>query len=53
MARMAELLPADREVMGKRRREKVEREFDEQIVIDKYLAAIEAVVVNSEIGGDR
>ena len=47
MARMAELLPADREVMGKRRREKVEREFDEQIVINKYLEAVQEVVMKA------
>ena len=29
---------------GLRGREKVEREFDEQIVINKYLAAIELVL---------
>lgn len=44
MARMAELLPADRHLMGQRGREKVEREFDERIVINKYLATIEAVL---------
>jgi hypothetical protein len=36
--------PSERETMGLRGREIVEREFDEQIVIDKYLAAIEAVL---------
>jgi hypothetical protein len=30
--------------MGRRGREKVEREFDEQIVIDKYLAAIREIL---------
>lgn len=35
------LSPEEREVMGLRGRGKVEREFDEQIVIGKYLAAIE------------
>jgi glycosyltransferase involved in cell wall biosynthesis len=35
--------PADREVMGLRGRVKVEREFDEQIVINKYLEAIEDI----------
>ncbi len=37
--------PAEREVMGLRGREKAEREFDEQIVIKKYLSAIEAVLL--------
>lgn len=35
---------AQRETMGLRGREKVEREFDEQIVIDKYLSAIAEVL---------
>ena len=34
----------ERGAMGLSGREKVEREFDEKIVIDKYLAAIEAVL---------
>lgn len=44
MARMAALSPAEREALGLRGREKVEREFDEQIVIGKYLEAIAAVL---------
>jgi glycosyltransferase involved in cell wall biosynthesis len=36
----------ERTVMGSRGREKVEREFDEQIVIHKYLKAIEEVLNN-------
>ena len=44
IARMAGLSPAEREAMGKRGREKVEREFDERIVIGKYLKAIASVV---------
>jgi glycosyltransferase involved in cell wall biosynthesis len=35
---------AEREVMGGRGREKVEREFDEEIVIRKYLEAIEVAI---------
>ena len=34
----------DRLAMGKKSREKVEREFDEKIVIQKYLDAVEDVV---------
>ena len=34
----------EREAMGQRGREKVEREFDEKIVINKYISAIEAVL---------
>ncbi len=41
---MLEMHPADREAMGLRGRKKVEREFDEKIVIDKYLQAIEAAI---------
>jgi glycosyltransferase involved in cell wall biosynthesis len=44
IARMAGLSPAEREAMGQRGREKVEREFDERIVIGKYLKAIASVV---------
>jgi glycosyltransferase involved in cell wall biosynthesis len=44
MGHIVSLSPAEREFMGLRGREKVEREFDEQIVIDKYISAIEAVL---------
>jgi len=44
MALMEALSPAERAVMGRRGREKVEREFDEQIVIGKYLEAITSVL---------
>ncbi len=44
MTRMIAMSHAEREAMGLRGRDKVEREFDEKIVIDKYLAAIEAVL---------
>lgn len=41
-------LPYERRVaMGMRGREKVEQEFDEKIVIDKYLESIEAVLEKS------
>jgi len=40
MQKMVSLSSAEREAMGLRGREKVEREFDEKIVIDKYLEAI-------------
>jgi len=41
MERMLNLSDDQRFAMGLRGREKMEREFDEQIVIRKYLAAIE------------
>lgn len=44
MERIVRVSPAEREVMGSLGRVKIEREFDEQIVIDKYLSAIEAVL---------
>jgi glycosyltransferase involved in cell wall biosynthesis len=44
MERIVAMSPLEREVMGLRGREKVEREFDEQIVINKYLEAIELAV---------
>jgi len=36
----------DRNLMGKRSREKVEREFDEKIVIDKYRQTIKSILQN-------
>jgi glycosyltransferase involved in cell wall biosynthesis len=44
MALIAEMTPAEREAMGMRGREKVEREFDEQIVIKKYLETISSIL---------
>lgn len=46
MRRVVVLLPAEREAMGRWGREKVEREFDERIVIGKYLEAIECLDEN-------
>lgn len=43
MEQMLLLSPEMRSEMGRRGREKVEREFDEQIVIRKYLEAIEVI----------
>jgi glycosyltransferase involved in cell wall biosynthesis len=43
MERMLLLSPEQRSVMGLKGRKKMEVEFDEQIVIGKYLAAIEAI----------
>jgi len=48
IAWMAALSHAEREAMGRRGREKMEREFDEQIVINKYLQAIEEILNRSE-----
>jgi len=44
MERIIKMTPTEREVMGSRGRIKVECEFDEQIVINKYLLAIEEVL---------
>lgn len=44
MSKIVALAPDAREAMGQRGREKVEREFDEQIVIDKYLDAIASIL---------
>jgi glycosyltransferase involved in cell wall biosynthesis len=44
MERIVRMSPAEREVMGSLGRLKIEREFDEQIVINKYLSAIESVL---------
>ena len=40
MERMLELSPEARSEMGRRGREKIEREFDERLVIDRYLEVI-------------
>ena len=47
MLRMVQLAPEDRLAMGRRARVDVEQEFDERIVINKYLAAIEAVLAGT------
>lgn len=47
MAQIVMMSPADRELMGLRGRGKVEREFDEQIVIKKYLNEIEVIFEKS------
>ena len=44
MEQMLLLTPDQRAAMGLRGREKMEREFDERIVIQKYLASIEQVM---------
>ncbi len=49
MEQIAFMPPSEREAMGLRGREIVEREFDEQIVIDKYLAAIDAVLAERKV----
>lgn len=48
MERMIALSPSARAEMGRRGREKVEREFDERIVIRKYLEAIELLVLRGK-----
>jgi glycosyltransferase involved in cell wall biosynthesis len=47
MERMIELSPAARAQMGRKGREKMEREFDERIVIDRYLATIREIFAES------
>jgi glycosyltransferase involved in cell wall biosynthesis len=47
MEQMLLLTPEQRTEMGLRGRAKMEAEFDEKIVIDKYLSAIEAVLGKS------
>jgi glycosyltransferase involved in cell wall biosynthesis len=44
MARMIAMSHSEREAMGLRGREKVEREFNEQIVIKKYLEVISSIL---------
>jgi glycosyltransferase involved in cell wall biosynthesis len=41
MQRMSELPEADRIIMGRRGREKAQRDFDEEVVIRRYLALVE------------
>jgi glycosyltransferase involved in cell wall biosynthesis len=48
MLRILSMSHAEREAMGLRGREKVEREFNEQIVIDKYLATINSINPSSD-----
>lgn len=45
MERIVSMSHAERETMGLRGREKVERQFDEEIVIRKYLEAIETAIL--------
>lgn len=44
MGQIVSISPIEREAMGLRGREKVERQFDEEIVIRKYLDAIECAI---------
>ncbi|MCZ8112956.1 MAG: glycosyltransferase family 4 protein [Betaproteobacteria bacterium] len=44
LERLVALSPKEREAMGRRGREKMEQEFDERIVIQRYLAAIALAV---------
>lgn len=47
MRQMAEMSDDDRHAMGQRGREKMVREFDEKIVIDRYLKEINRIVLAS------
>jgi glycosyltransferase involved in cell wall biosynthesis len=49
MLRMIDLPEEQRLEMGRRGREKMLREFDERIVIDRYLAAIEEILVRRSV----
>lgn len=51
MQRMIAVSPEARAEMGRRGREKVERQFDEKIVINKYLATIEKIIGHSTPAG--
>jgi glycosyltransferase involved in cell wall biosynthesis len=53
MTAMIALGPAAREAMGRRGREKIEREFDERFVIDAYLRAIDDVFDHIAKKGER
>ena len=44
---MIALSPESRAEMGRRGREKVEREFDERFVINRYLEAIEQIAMRT------
>lgn len=44
ISKVIALLHSERTAMGLRGREKIEREFDERIVIDKYLGAIKEIL---------
>ncbi len=44
MQKMMQLSAEERELMGKKGREKVKREFDEKLVIQKYMQAIEEII---------
>lgn len=46
MERMLNLSPEQRAAMGRAGRKKMEKEFDERIVIDRYLQAIEEIASN-------
>ena len=48
LAQMATLSPGERKAMGLRGREKAERQFDERIVINKYLETIEAILESQD-----
>ena len=51
MHRMVLMTPAERQAMGRHGREKMVREFDEQIVIDRYLRAIDDALSLKPRGG--
>ena len=48
LAQIVAMSPEERAAMGLRGREKVERQFDEQIVIRKYLEAIEKILLEEK-----
>lgn len=46
LIQIIELTPDERQAMGERGRQKVEREFDERVVIDHYLKVISSITAN-------
>jgi glycosyltransferase involved in cell wall biosynthesis len=51
MARMLSLSAEERDQMGRAGRAKMERQFDEQIVINRYLSVLERVCSNIAVSG--
>ena len=52
LLRMIEMSPEERVLMGLAGRRKMELEFDEKIVIDRYLRVIEGIVSSSIVGSE-
>ena len=50
MEKMMGLSLKERSLMGRNGREKMQREFDEQIVINKYMQAVDSVMARKDVG---